>query len=246
MSSRKLEILRVVHAWPTHGQTALRDFLPGDPLLWLDAHVLMVRGPGWGLGWGQIRFARWPPLAGSVHLPTDTSCVRGYLFQGQNLAKGPEDPSKTLAATKKTSGLSNTPHSNLSCLCSSPALPGCPRVPAPVPRAEGETNESPGDWRRLQERTSRPAAGHTAPVGRGVPNLRGHRSKALRRWERVRWHIWEQGSKQRHQHTYGPQGQRMPGVSEGLQEGQCGWGRARGARGEGSLGHCKDSELNFL
>ena len=24
---------------------------------------------------------------------------------------------------------------------------------------------------------SRPAAGHTEPVGRGVPNLRGHRSK---------------------------------------------------------------------
>ena len=50
-------------------------------------------------------------------------------------------------------------------------------MPAPVPRAEGEMNESPGERKRLQERTSRPAAGHTAPVGRGVLNLRGHRSK---------------------------------------------------------------------
>ena len=25
--------VRVVHTWPTRGQTALRDFLPGDPLL---------------------------------------------------------------------------------------------------------------------------------------------------------------------------------------------------------------------
>ena len=58
--------------------------------------MLMVWVLRWGLGWGQIRFAGWPPQAGAVHLPTDTFCTRGYLFQGQNLTKGPEDLSKTV------------------------------------------------------------------------------------------------------------------------------------------------------
>ena len=73
--------------------------------------------------------------------------------------------------------MSNTPHSNLVLPLFITSTPWALACAAPVPRAEGETNERPGDWRQLQGRTSRPAAGHTAPVGRGVPNLRGHRSK---------------------------------------------------------------------
>lgn len=38
----------------------------------------------------------------------------------------------------------------------------------------------------------------------------------------------------------------MPGVSEGLQEGQVWLQTGRGNQEEGLLGHCKDSELNFL
>lgn len=44
--------VNMAHAWPNN----LKE-ISSEHLLWLDAPVLMVRGPGCGLGWGWIRFA---------------------------------------------------------------------------------------------------------------------------------------------------------------------------------------------
>ena len=103
-------------------------------------------------------------------------------------------------------------------------------------------NERSGDWGRLQGRTSRPAAGHTAPVGRGVPNLRGHRSKGQEVREGQVAYLGTGFQAEASAHAWSP-GPENPGVSEGLQV----WLRTgKGVWGEGSLGQCKDSELNFL
>ena len=120
------------------------------------------------------------------------------------------------------SDLSNRPHSNLILplfITSTPWVPArtCQR------QCQGQwvrrTRASwPGDDSRDGQADLQQDTQHL--VG-GAPNLRGHRSRGLRRGE-GQWRIWEQGCKQRHQHTHGPQGQRVPGVSEGLQEGPCG------------------------